>query len=211
MEEPWQFASWNVAGLCHPHRKYKIVNWVKTRRPPLAALALQELETDDFRLDVALRTILPQYQYFSSPPYEGRGGSALLLHPLHTVISSGILDEGRATWVIISHSEGPVGLVSIYAPNSSRLWAVLWEELKNTLPSAQWILSGDYNMRESMETYLRTGLSAIQNRPLLYQRRWMVTGLHWNTSAQWCSSNFRSRPHCPFTPHITTSSKRFTP
>jgi exonuclease III len=170
-----------VAGLCHPHRKYKILNWVKTWRPPLAALAFQELKTDDFWLDVALRTILPRYQNFSSPPYEGRGGSALLLHPLLTVTSSGILDEGRATWVIVSHPEGPVGLASIYAPNSSRLWATLWEELKTTLPSAQWILSGDYNMTENRSD--STGISpSLQGRELeawrLFKTRFNLQDAH---------------------------------
>jgi exonuclease III len=165
MDEPWHFASWNVAGLCHPHRKYKVLNWIKTRRTPLAALALQELKTDDFRLDVALQTILPRYQYFSSPPYEGRGGSALLLQPSLPVTSSGMLNEGRVTWVIVSHPEGPVGLASIYAPNSSQLRATLWEELKNTLPSAKWILSGDYNMTESRSD--STGFSpSLQGREL---------------------------------------------
>jgi hypothetical protein len=130
---------------------------------------------------VALRTILPWYQYFSSPPYEGRGGSALLLHPLLTVISSGILNKGRATWVVVSHSEGPVGLASIYAPNSSRLWAVLWEELKNTLPSAQWILSGDYNMIESRSN--STGSSpSLQGRELegwrLFKTRFNLQDAH---------------------------------
>jgi exonuclease III len=165
MEELWQFSSWKVAGLCHPHRKYKVLNWVKTQRRPLAVLALQELKTEDFRLDVALRTILPRYQYFSSPPHEGRGGSALLLHPLLKVTSSGILDEGRATWVTVSHPEGLIGLASIYAPNSSRLRATLWEELKNSLPSAQWILSGDYNMTENSSD--STGISPpLQGREL---------------------------------------------
>jgi exonuclease III len=46
MEEPWQLASWNVAGLCHPDRKYKVLNWVKTLRHPLSVLAIQELKTD---------------------------------------------------------------------------------------------------------------------------------------------------------------------
>jgi exonuclease III len=142
MGDSLHYATWNVAGLCNPQHKYKVLNWIKSLACPLSVLALQELKTDDFRLDVALRTILPRYQYFSSPPDEGKGGSALLVHPS---LSSGTLDQGRAVWVIVEHPEGTFGCTSIYAPNSSRQRATLWEELKNTLPAANWILSGDYN------------------------------------------------------------------
>jgi exonuclease III len=48
MGDLFQIASWNVAGLCNPYRKYKVLNWVKSLSLPLTVLALQELKTDDF-------------------------------------------------------------------------------------------------------------------------------------------------------------------
>jgi exonuclease III len=153
------YASWNVAGLYHPHRKYKVLNWIKSLSFPLTFLAIQELKTNDFRLDSALRTILPRYQYLSSPPNEGKGGSALLIHPLLRILYSGTLDEGRAVWAVVEHSEGTFGCASIYAPNFPRQRSALWEELKTTLPAANWILSQDYNMTEAPAD--STGLSPL--------------------------------------------------
>jgi exonuclease III len=154
-----QYASWNVAGLCNPYRKYKVLNWVKSLPFSLTVLAIQELKTDDFRLDNALRTILLRYQFLSSPPNEGKGGTALLIHPLTKILHSGTLDEGRAVWAIVEHAESTFGCASIYAPNSPRQRSILWEELKNLLPAANWILSGDYNMTESVSD--STGLSPL--------------------------------------------------
>jgi hypothetical protein len=43
-----QYASWIVAGLCNPYRKYKFLNWVESLTLLFTVLALQELKTDDF-------------------------------------------------------------------------------------------------------------------------------------------------------------------
>jgi hypothetical protein len=72
---------------------------------------------------------------------------------------------GQAAWVQLSSSEGDFGIVSIYAPQSSREKALLWHVLKTQLPSEDWIFYGDFNMIEYAED--STGLSnLVQGREL---------------------------------------------
>jgi exonuclease III len=57
--------SWNVRGLCDPHRKVRIRNWINGLHHKVDILMLQELKADDFRLEIALAYILPSYQVVS--------------------------------------------------------------------------------------------------------------------------------------------------
>lgn len=140
---------WNVCGLCEPDRKYVVKNWIKDLRPRVDILALQEVKADQFRLDLALRAILPGFQHFTAPPDAGRGGTALLISPSLKVIASGNLDLGRAVWVQIVSGDSNFGIICLYAPNSPNERALLWHEIKCLLPQDNWICCGDSNMTES--------------------------------------------------------------
>lgn len=112
-------------------------------------MALQEIKADQFRLNLAFRSILPEYHPLSAEPDEGKGGTALLIHPALGIRSSGHLDRGRTVWAQLQLGEYLFGIVSIYAPNKSRDRAVLWTDLKQQLPQDHWIVAGDFNMIKS--------------------------------------------------------------
>lgn len=75
----------------------------KTFSSPFAIhiLMIQELKENNLKLNLALRTILPDHQHIISPPIEERGGAALLLHPNLIIISKGISEEGSFAWASI--------------------------------------------------------------------------------------------------------------
>lgn len=148
MDKTWKLASWNVCGLCEPNRKTVVSNWIKSHTLSFDFLALQEIKADRFRLDIALRAILPTFLKFVSAPVDGKGGTALLVRPSLKVIDSGALDFGRAVWIRIEGDSGSFGVVNIYAPNSPRDRAILWRDLCETLPMENWILCGNFNMIE---------------------------------------------------------------
>lgn len=120
MDNNLHLVSWNVCGLCEPDRKFAVKLWLNSHRPKVDILALQEVKADPFRLDIALRTILPDFTHISSPPDDGRGGTALLISPKIQVLSSGSLDLGRAVWFQASLDQICFGLICVYAPNSPR-------------------------------------------------------------------------------------------
>ncbi|CAM6099079.1 unnamed protein product [Calypogeia fissa] len=141
-------ATWNVRGLCSPNRKWMVKNWLQHLKYTIHILALQEIKADAFRLDIALRTILPDFQHLSSAPDEGRGGTALLIHPDFHIHNSGTISLGRAVWAQLEKDGQSFGVVNIYGPDSARLRASLWHELKLVLPRDNWIFLGDFNMTE---------------------------------------------------------------
>lgn len=124
-------------------------------------LDLQEVKADPFRLDVALRVILPNFTHLSSPPDGGRGGTAILISPRIRVLSSGWLDFGRAVWFQASLEKFRFGLICVYAPNSPRERALLWEELKSVLPLDNWIMCEDFNMTEDRQDSYIGPLSSL--------------------------------------------------
>lgn len=140
--------SWNVCGLCEPDRRYVVKHWIKEQRPLVDIVALRELKADQFRLDMALRTILPGFQHLTSAPEAGRDGTALLISPSLKVVASGSPDFGRAVWARIVSGETTFGIICIYAPNSSNERALLWHEVTSSLPQDNWICCGDFNMTE---------------------------------------------------------------
>ncbi|CAM6124136.1 unnamed protein product [Calypogeia fissa] len=144
----FNIASWNVCGLCTPNRKWFIRNWLRQLPFPLSIVALQEIKADHFRLDVALRTILPDFQHISSAPNDGKGGTALLIHPDFTLRQSGIVDQGRAVWAQLEKDGVTFAVLNVYGPGSPRGRALLWNELLTTLPRDNWIICGDFNMTE---------------------------------------------------------------
>ena len=83
----------------------------------------------------------------------GKGGICTILHrklaPL--VSSQGSIIHNRAFWVRLSGLPGgDLGILNVYAPNSSKDRLTLWQELVTRLPSAcRWLVNGDFNMTET--------------------------------------------------------------
>lgn len=144
-------ATWNIRGLCDPNRKLIVRQWIKSLTTPPHILCIQEIKGDGFRLDVALRAIFHDYQLVVARPEQGRGGTALLVHPHLKIRAKGILDFGQAAWAQFTHQFGDFGVISIYATNLPRECAMLWHILKNQLPIDNLIFTGDYNMVEHKE------------------------------------------------------------
>lgn len=139
---------WNVCGLCKPDRKFVVKQWIRNLQAPADIVALQELKVDQFRLDIARRAILPGYQHFTSTPEAGRGDTTLLISPALRIVASGSFDLGRAVWVQIVSGKTHFGIVCVYAPNAPNERALLWHEIKCSLPLDNWIFCGDFNMTE---------------------------------------------------------------
>lgn len=70
-----------VCRLCKPDKKLVVKNWILSMKKRVDILDLQEVKADKFRLDIALRSISPSYQYYQVAPEGGRGGKVLLVAP----------------------------------------------------------------------------------------------------------------------------------
>lgn len=134
MGEALHIISWNVAGLCDPHKKLLVSNFVLSLRHPIHILMLHELKADVIRLELILTTILPHHQKIISFPNEGRGGTSLLLHLDFTILNSGVTSQGTVAWATLSSVWGKFSIASIYGPSLSSDHAHLWRYLENTLP-----------------------------------------------------------------------------
>jgi exonuclease III len=123
-------------------------------------LCLQEIKANDFRLQQALRTILPDYNTVVAPPEGTRGGTAIMVHPEFSIQGKGSLNFGQAAWVQLTAQGEDFGIVSIYASSESA-WErnLLWHILTNQLAADRWILCGDFNMVETQED--TTGTASI--------------------------------------------------
>lgn len=80
----------------------------------------------------------------------GCGGAFLVVGPQlkDFIMAKGVLASERAAWAHLDHPNlGRLGVISIYAPNKSKLRKALWNELAETLDSSHtWVVAGDFNM-----------------------------------------------------------------
>lgn len=107
-------------------------------------------ESLPFILAMAFNTIAPDYPRIISKADNGKGGTALLYHPSLILVSSGILSHGRAVWAQLKLDSFIHSIAIIYAPSdSARARALLWHQLKCTLPDGHWIICGDFSMTKS--------------------------------------------------------------
>lgn len=117
---PLSITSWNVEGLCGTLWKRIISKWVSDQPLVPDILCLQEVKADGFRLDAALRMILPEHLAVILLPMLGNGGTAVLVHPSIKIEESGQFRRGQVAWVIVTWQDKRFGVMSIYAPNSAR-------------------------------------------------------------------------------------------
>ncbi|CAM6125080.1 unnamed protein product [Calypogeia fissa] len=134
----FNIASWNVRGLCSPNRKWVLRNWIQQLKLRLSVVALQEIKADAFRLDIALRTILPDYHHLSSALDQGKGGTTLLVHPDYKIRNSGTLSLGRAVWAQLEKDGEAFGVLNVYGPESSQVKSS--QILSSMRPNESWEL-----------------------------------------------------------------------
>ncbi|KAL3679560.1 hypothetical protein R1sor_022516 [Riccia sorocarpa] len=106
---------------------------------------------DESRLERTLRSILPGASVVVDYKENGDGDAVLLCHSSITVLESGISGKGFAAWMKVQTIVGPVGIVSLHAPNDSSARKEVWEWLKQLMMEGQWIIMGDFNMVERQE------------------------------------------------------------
>lgn len=66
-------------------------------------------------------------------------------------LSKNLVDfmKGQVTWVVITWQGRQFGVMNIYAPNTTRKQKRLWKHIKNKCQDVDWILSGDFNLKEA--------------------------------------------------------------
>lgn len=89
-----EITSWNVEGLHGCLRKHVVSRWVADQPGQPAFLCLQEIKAEGFRLDAALKMILPDHRVIVSLPNLGSGGNAILVHPEIDIVDSGGFQKG---------------------------------------------------------------------------------------------------------------------
>lgn len=97
-----------------------------------------------------MNTVAPDYFKIISKVDAGKYGVALLYHPSLTLISSGTLLHGRTAWAQLKSDTMTFSIAVIYAPSDSA-WeqALLWHQLKGSLPDGHWFIFKDFKMIES--------------------------------------------------------------
>ena len=77
------------------------------------------------------------YNHLPGEPGTSKGGVAILLVPQWTtaIHSYGILYQNRVQWIILKGLQGgDLGIVNIYASNSSTERCEMWETIEQELP-----------------------------------------------------------------------------
>lgn len=93
---------WNVEGLYGALWKRIIRKWITEKLVAPDFFCLQEIKVDSFRLDVALKTILPDYQAITSLQVLGNGGIAILVYPKMAIKEYSRDMKGQVAWVIVT-------------------------------------------------------------------------------------------------------------
>lgn len=117
-------------------------------------------------------------------------GTTILLssQQSHLMIHSGIAVPGRAQWLRCTIDSKVIGLLNIYAPNSSPDQANFWRQLASNLPTAEsWIVVEDLNM---VETTKDRSSQAHQNLTREEQTEWERFILKYRLEDVWKSDDF---------------------
>ena len=84
------------------------------------------------------------------------------------VVGQGTIVEGRAIYVTIRWQQRIIGIINVYAPNSTVMRALFWRQLADGLPMADaWILAGDFNMTMHAEDKVGGMHTAVQGSELV--------------------------------------------
>ncbi|KAL3680441.1 hypothetical protein R1sor_023397 [Riccia sorocarpa] len=107
-----------------------------------------ELKAREFDLERTLSLMAEGGRTVIDYRNNGWGGAALVLRPNLPVINCRIKGDGHVAWAEVETDMGPVGVASIYAPQSETGRADLWRWLSGLVEDKRWILTGDMNMVE---------------------------------------------------------------
>ncbi|KAL3698562.1 hypothetical protein R1sor_012638 [Riccia sorocarpa] len=81
-------------------------------------------------------------------PHRRKRGVALIYHHSCQLLEFGEDSEGRWAWGKFSFLGSEVHAVSVYAPNTAEDRIIFWNRLRESLPSRNWIMAGDWNSVE---------------------------------------------------------------
>lgn len=87
---------------------------------------------------------------FLSNHEDGRWGVVTLLEPCWKIE---IFNHGEdpmhiLVWILMKIDNQPFGIINIYAPNDVVERNYLWHWIDDWLPSATWVMCGDFNLVE---------------------------------------------------------------
>ncbi|KAL3688284.1 hypothetical protein R1sor_014593 [Riccia sorocarpa] len=140
--------SWNIHGLGSVDRLRVAKRWLVKEQKEVKILALQELKALEENLHFNLGSIWENANVIVDYSLSGRGGAALVLHPMIQVIERGIKGDGTCAWAKILTEKGPINVMSLYAPNNARERRGLWIWLRENLNEENWVITRDWNSVE---------------------------------------------------------------
>lgn len=158
-------ASWNVRslgqGIQGVRKRCDIRNFLRRAEPQPDILLFQEhcypLE-DCFQLTQQLQfkggTSIWNNALFTAEGNRFFAGTGVSLScPLtERLVSSGVIVEGCAQYLVLDINGLKTGIINVYAPNDTGARARFWSAIADfQLPECHWIMAGDFNMTELSE------------------------------------------------------------
>ncbi|KAL3687200.1 hypothetical protein R1sor_013509 [Riccia sorocarpa] len=143
--------SWNICGLGSKHRLRTVKNWLRSEHTDAKILALQELKAHETNLRFNLATIFEKGTIVVDYACNEQGGAALILHASIKVLERGVKGDGTAAWASIQTHDGPLNIMSLYAPNKCIERRPVWNWLREKISTEPWVIVGDWNMVELPE------------------------------------------------------------
>ncbi|KAL3694924.1 hypothetical protein R1sor_008575 [Riccia sorocarpa] len=132
----------------NPNRLRVARKWIAENHKEAVVIAFQELKALEENLSFNLKRIWEQGKVVVDYSQSGRGGAALLLHPSLQVLDSGIKGDGSVAWAKIMTVNGPISVMSLYAPNNAAERRPLWSWLSFKTEGENWMIMGDFNSVE---------------------------------------------------------------
>ena len=153
--------SWNVQGLggslCKQYKRRFRQELHKCIIGQVDIVMLQEHHLNERRTKVYGSLLPGKWEMVWVPAYGStqlKGGLCMAIRDIWQVkmLEVGNLFLGRAQYVIMEFHNKKVGILNLYAPNSSRERLKMWIELDRSLPTVDhWCIAGDFNMIEDPE------------------------------------------------------------
>ncbi|KAL3683871.1 hypothetical protein R1sor_001893 [Riccia sorocarpa] len=150
-DENTKIISWNICGLGSKHRLRTVKNWLRSNHNDAKILALQVLKAHETNLRFNLATVFENGTIVVDYACNDRRGAALILHALIKVLGRAVKGDGTVAWVSIQTPDGPLNIMSLYAPNKYPERRPVWNWLREKISTELWVIVGDWNMLERTE------------------------------------------------------------
>ncbi|KAL3702291.1 hypothetical protein R1sor_020313 [Riccia sorocarpa] len=154
--------TYNVRGLCSRLSRTKLKNLIRSVKPSLDIVAIQEHKLREQNINFITSSLWPHAAIFNLPAIDGvhaernplvtggKGGVLLAVNQslVPLIVSNGLLPFNGGLWIHMDTPDGSkLGVAAIYAPHTSAERTHLWAALEATLDiSRKWIFLGDFNM-----------------------------------------------------------------